>query len=564
MTRFLVLCKLCERFEAESSKTFLVSETAEFLVKLESSREIACAVRLMLGKPLSATDSGVLNVNHSTLNDVILRISGVGDESFLKEFNKTGDFGSATKTMLGNRIGMKQDVLIPTEFTIEEIFDSIEAVSEASGHHARLKKERLIESLLGQCSPLEAKYVIKNITGEMRHGFGEGLMEAAIAKAFGVKSEKVRLAHMLVGDLGVIAGNLREHGTLALDNLDLRILQPIRPMLAEMAQDVSEAIQRHKGNSGFEFKLDGARVQIHRTGDSVKIFSRRLSDITTSLPEVVDTARSCFRAKNFVIEGEVIAIGAAGRPLPFQYLMRRYGRLKEVESAKRQMPIRIYVFDILYLDGKTLIYRPLEERRQILSEITSDLGLVVPQLVTARANEAERFFERSVSEGHEGLVAKHLHSAYTPGSRGKKWLKIKQPLGTLDLVVMGAQYGIGHRHAWLSDLYLGAINHSTHSFEMIGKTFKGLTNVEIQDMTIALKKLTIRQTGRSVYVKPEIVVEVAFSEIQSGPRYQAGFALRFARVVRVRHDKSYDEVDSMDTVDKLYRKQFEFKDRAGS
>ena len=449
---------------------------------------------------------------------------------------------------------------------------------EFTGSGSKIKKERLVETFLSKLNPLEAKYFIKNLVGEMRHGFSEGLMEEAIAKMFNVKPEDIRLAHMVTGDLGKVCETLKVHGVEGLKNLSLKLFHPLKPMLAEMVKDVTEAIEKHGGKTYFEFKFDGIRVQIHKKNSTVKIYSRRLKNMTEVFPEIRNLIETEVKA-DVILEGEVIAVADEEKPLPFQVLMRRYGRTKGIEEVVKNIPTKLFLFDLLYLNGEALINKPFFERRKKLEEIVP-LRLLTPQLETSNVNEAEKFLEEAIKKGHEGLMAKQPNSVYTPGVRGGKWLKIKKVLDTLDLVIIAADYGYGYRHEWLSDYYLAVKNEETKSldhpkptlsfvdyieklnedrFRIVGKTFKGLTNEEIKELTNKLKTLILEQHGRTVLVKPEVVVEVAFSEIQKSPLYSAGYALRFARITRIREDKSVDEIDDLNKIKKMYEEQLKKK-----
>jgi DNA ligase-1 len=331
-------------------------------------------------------------------------------------------------------------------------------------------------------------------------------------------------------------------------------------MLAQMADGVAEALKEHDGKAAFEYKLDGARVQIHKLYDEVRIFSRRLTDVTESLPEIAETASKNIKAKEVILEGEVIAVDRLGLPIPFQHLMRRFKRVHAIEDMAEKIPVKLYLFDILYLNGESLIAVPYLQRRQILAENAGEIALT-KQRVTDKTEEAEQFLKEAIDAGHEGLMAKKLDSPYTPGIRGKRWLKIKPVLEPLDLVIVAAEYGYGRRHEWLSDYYLAARDVETGEFFAVGKTFKGLTDMEIIEMTRRLKELIIKEEPRRVFVVPKIVVEVTYNEIQKSPKYKCGMALRFARINRIREDKSPEEADTVQRVREIYENQFLKKGR---
>ena len=301
-------------------------------------------------------------------------------------------------------------------------------------------------------------------------------------------------------------------------------------------------------------------MQIHKREDEVRIFSRRLTDVTNSLPDIVKFVRDNVKARDAILEGEVIAVNGEGSPIPFQHLMRRFRRVHGIEDITEKIPVKLYLFDILYLNGESLISANYTQRRRILVESAGEIPLT-EQMVTDNAKEAESFLREVLNAGHEGLVAKKLDSDYTPGIRGKRWLKVKPVLEPLDLVIVAAEYGYGRRHEWLSDYYLAARDAETDEFLVVGKTFKGLTDAEIIAMTKRLKELAVKEEHRRVMVIPKIVVEVIYNEIQKSSKYRCGMALRFARIKRIRGDKTTREADTIQRVRKIYEKQFLKKGR---
>jgi len=412
--------------------------------------------------------------------------------------------------------------------------------------------------LLSAATPLEAKCLVKILIGEMRTGFHEGLMELTVSNAFNLPLKLVQHATMLTGDIGEVAAIAKTKGEKGVKELGFRLFRPVKPMLAQTATDVKGALEELDGKAAFEYKLDGARIQIHKLGSEVKIFSRRLTDVTESLPEVVELARNEVKVEQAILEGEVIAVGEDGNPMLFQHLMRRFRRVHEIKDMMKQVPVKLYLFDAIYVDGESLVSNPYVDRRKKLSKIAPNIPLT-EQIITDDSAEAERFLKNAMNKGHEGLVAKKLDSPYTPGVRGKRWFKIKQTLEPLDLVIIAAEYGYGRRHEWLSDYYLAARDQETGKFLPVGKTFKGLTDKEIIHMTQRLKELTLRKERGRISVIPKIVVEVAYNEIQQSPKYECGMALRFARITRIRDDKASEEADTIQKVREIYQKQFEKK-----
>ena len=556
-TEFRVLAELCEKLEATSKRTLMIDLAAEFLRRLHVN-EVEPATSMILGRALPKWDQRTLEVSWATLSGVIKRLTSVNWKDFTEAFGKTGDIGAATKTVFEASRIRRQATLFEKPLTILEVRRHLEAIAETTGYGSRERKERLLETLLGGATPLEAKYIVKVMIGEMRTGFHEGLMELSVSKAFGVPLDVVQRGAMLTGDIGQVAAIAKAQGREGVSRLQFQVFRPIKPMLAQTAEDVKEALKEHDGETALEYKLDGARIQIHKSGSEIRIYSRRLTDVTESLPEVARLVRGEAKAREAILEGEVIAVGEDGSPLLFQHLMRRFRRVHDIEEMVKRIPIELYLFDLIYLEGRSLINDPYVERRKKLREIAGGIPLT-KEIITADPKEAEEFLREAIDKGHEGLVAKKLDSPYTPGVRGKRWFKIKKTLEPLDLVIVAAEYGYGRRHDWLSDYYLAARDPETGEFLVVGKTFKGLTDDEIIQMTQRLKGLAVEEGHRRVTVIPQIVVEVAYNEIQKSPKYKCGMALRFARITRVRDDKGPEEADTIQKVKEIYEKQFEKK-----
>ena len=558
MTEFQALAELCEKLEATTKRTVMVDYASTFLKQLEPV-EIEPAVSMLLGRAFPKWDQRELELSWATLSGILGRLASADWNVFREAFSRTGDVGAAAKALFESSRIRKQATLFGEKpLTILKVRETLEAIAEASGHGSREKKERLLETLLGAATSLEVKYLVKILIGEMRTGFHEGLMEATVSKAFNVPLKLVQHATMLTGDIGEVAAIARVQGEEGVRQVGFHLFKPIKPMLAQTAKDVKEALEELGGEAAFEYKLDGARIQIHKCGSDVRVFSRRLTDVTDSLPEVVEQAQDEVKAETAILEGEVIAIGEDGSPMLFQHLMRRFRRVHGIEKMTKEVPVRLYLFDAIYVNGENFVSTPYTERRKKLGEIAPNIPLT-EQIITKDPSEAERFLKGSMNKGHEGLVAKKLDSPYTPGVRGKRWFKIKPTLESLDLVIVAAEYGYGRRHNWLSDYYLAARDRETGRFVPVGKTFKGLTDEEIISMTQRLKELTIKEERRRIVAVPKIVVEVAYNEIQKSPKYECGMELRFARITRIRDDKAPEEADTIQKVREIYQKQFEKK-----
>jgi DNA ligase-1 len=557
--KFQALAEICEKLSSTTKRNQMTDAAAEFLKALEVD-EVEPAVSMMLGRAFPKWDQRTLDVNWATLSSTIERLTKTDWKEFSAAFRETGDVGSAVQAVFERNKVRRQSTLFENPLTILEVRRVLEAIAESIGQGARERKERLVETLFGRAEPLEAKYLVKIMLGEMRTGFHEGLMEMAVSKAFSVPLKTVQKAAMFTGDIGEVASISKTQGAEEVAELSFKVFRPIKPMLASTAKNPDEALKEYGGKSAFEYKLDGARIQIHKSRGEVKIFSRRLTDVTESLPEVVQQVQHEIKAEEAILEGEVIAMGQDGNPLPFQHLMRRFRRVYDIETMIKEIPVKLYLFDAIYLNSESLINIPYLSRRQKLAEAAGSIPLT-EQIVTEDSEEAERFMRKAVDEGHEGLVAKRLDGPYTPGVRGKHWFKIKEILEPLDLVVVAAEYGYGRRRRWLSDYHLAAREEQSGELLTLGKTFKGLTDKEMEDMTQRLLKIALRHEGHKVIVQPSVVVEVAYNEVQESPTYKCGMALRFARITRIREDKSPDEADTIQRVREIYEKQFEKKAR---
>src|SRR5687768_8152252 len=423
------------------------------------------------------------------------------------------------------------------------------ALQQATGKGSTARRQDLLRELFARATADEQKFLAALVVGEVRHGALEGVLLDAVAKAANVDKAKLRRAVMLAGDLGAVASAALSNGAVALDALAsyrIELFRPVQPMLADSADDVAEAIQTAGGGSvAIEWKLDGARIQVHRDGDRVAIYTRNLNDVTARLPEVVDAVLA-MNARSIILDGEVIALAPDERPLSFQDTMRRFGRRLDVDVLRAELPLTPFFFDILLHDGDEAIDRPLEERLTTLDRVLPEAARV-PRVITADRGEAERFQAGALERGHEGVLVKSLVAPYMAGRRGSAWVKVKTAR-SFDLVVLAVEWGSGRRQGWLSNLHLGARDPVTGGFVMLGKTFKGMTDELLEWQTKELLAREIHREGHVVYVRPELVVEIAFNEVQRSSQYPGGVALRFARVKGYRPDKRPDEADTIDAV----------------
>jgi DNA ligase-1 len=432
---------------------------------------------------------------------------------------------------------------------LQELDKEFDRLAGASGAGSSNTRAQRLRELLGRATRDEQGFLMRLLFGELRQGALEGVLVEAVARASGIAPDRIRRATMLAGELAEVARTALVDGDQALSRFILQPFQPVQPMLAETAVDVGDALAT-LGEASFEYKLDGARIQVHKSGDEVKVYSRNLRDVTVAVPEVVTVARA-MPAREIVLDGEAIALRADGTPHPFQITMRRFGRKLDVDRLKQDLPITPVFFDALYVDGSPLVDDPLARRVAIVGEQVPAAN-VVPRLVTANSDDAAAFAAQALATGHEGVMAKSVDGRYAAGRRGQTWLKVKQ-VRTLDLVILAAEWGSGRRHGTLSNLHLGARDAERGGFVMLGKTFKGLTDAMLAWQTAKFLELEIAREGHIVFVRPEVVAEIAFNDIQSSSQYPGGLALRFARVKRYRPDKTAAEADTFAALQAVYQ-----------
>ena len=432
---------------------------------------------------------------------------------------------------------------------LTEVHEAFQRISNLTGAGSVRTRAQSLLSVFGRATDDEQDFLLRLLSGELRQGAQEGVLAEAVAKAAGAPSASIRLAAMMSGDLGEVAHTALVEGVPALSRYTVQMFRPVEPMLASPAESVKDAIDAF-GEAAFELKLDGARIQVHKSNDDVRVFSRSLRDVTAAVPEVVEAAIS-LPSRELILDGEVLALKPDGSPHPFQETMRRFGRRLNVAGLRSELPVTPFFFDCLYADGRSLIESPQRERFAALQERAGTYA--VPYRIISDPVDASQFFDGAIASGHEGVMAKSLDAPYAAGSRGSAWLKIKN-VRTLDLIVLAAEWGNGRRRGWLSNLHLGARDPERNRLVMLGKTFKGMTDALLEWQTAALLEREVRREGHIVFVRPELVVEVAFNDLQESPQYPGGLALRFARVKGYRPDKTAEEADTLETLQHLYHR----------
>ncbi len=435
-----------------------------------------------------------------------------------------------------------------SSLTLHDVDETFARLKAVKGKGAAERRSALVSSLFARASADEQDFLLRLLVGELRQGALEGVMLEAVGAATGVPAARVRRAAMFAGALAPVAAAALAGGEAALAHFSVQPMQPVLPMLAQSAED-PEAALRALGSALVEWKLDGARVQVHKAGSEVRVFTRSLNDVSRRVPELTEAVRQA-RADSLILDGEAIALRGDGRPYPFQVTMSRFGSQQDAGVLRMERPLSVYFFDCLYRDGASLMDEPLARRRGALRETFPD-ALITPAIETDQAADARAFYERTLERGHEGVMAKALDAPYEAGRRGAGWLKVKRAR-TLDLVVLAAEWGHGRRRGWLSNLHLGARDPGSGTFVMLGKTFKGLTDELLAWQTEQLLKRELRRDEWTVHVRPELVVEIAFNDLQESSQYPGGMALRFARVKGYRPDKRPQDADTLDTVRAIY------------
>ncbi|HNQ53124.1 ATP-dependent DNA ligase [Methanothrix soehngenii] len=549
MSSFLSFAELCQRVEGVSGSLEKIDLVAAFLKNLDDD-DLAVASGFIMGDLFSPSMDLVMGVGPSILYEAMARACGCSTERISDMLRATGDPGLVASAAVDKKKPIGFAAFIKDEpLSIKEVYQRLVAVARASGKGSQDAKVKNLQYLFSQATPLEAQYIARLAIEDMRIGIGEGGVRDAIAQAFSQDASKVERAYNLTNDIGLVAVNARK-GTLA--DLNVLINHPIKMMLAQVGEGISASMQE-LGSAAIEWKYDGARVQIHKDGKRVRIFSRRLEDVTRSLPEIVRLAQEV-RADKAILDGEVVAIGKDSRPLAFQEILKRFRRKYNVEKQAKETPLHLFLFDLIYLDGQSTVDLPLTRRRELLEGI-ADPSILADQVISDSVQRAEEIYHQALEKGHEGLILKNSMSVYAPGKRGKNWLKIKPVMETLDLAVIGAKWGEGRRASFLGSYRLACLDEATSKLQDIGWVATGLTDEALAELTELFRELILVQNGMEVELKPAVIFEVAYEEIQKSQSYSSGYALRFPRLVRVRDDKSLEEADSLERVESLYRVQ---------
>lgn len=541
------LVELYSRIEGTSSRLEKTAILADFFSS--APKEILEFLPLLITGEIFAAGSAELGVGPGLLYNAVSFVAGVKKSEIENHIREEGDIGLAVKAIFEKK--KVQKTFFTQPLTLEKVYSNFKKTAEASGGGAQEKKTKLLVELLTLADSEEALYLARSVLGELRIGAAEGVIIDAISKAFSIDSKLVERAFMLANNLGKVAKIAKEEGEGGLKKISIEVGIPLRPMLAQTAPSLEEAISEF-GACAIETKYDGARVQIHKKGERVRLYSRRLEDVTSALPDVAENVKKAVGANEVILDGETVAIDReTGKPKAFQDILRRFRRKYDIEKMIKEIPFETYIFDILYADGKLMIDEPFKERRALLKKIIKNTKsfMAAEQVITSELKDAEKFYNESLKRGHEGVMVKNLSAAYQLGSRVGHMYKVKPVAETLDLAIIGAIWGSGKRTGWLGSYYLGAKD-ELGNFKEVGRVATGLSDEQLEEYTALLKPLIEYQRGTEVKIKPSIVVEVGYQEIQSSPKYASGFALRFPRILRIREDKSVEEVDTLEKIDR--------------
>jgi len=591
---------------ADTEKTAIVAETLAD-APTEPDDLLPVLATLIRGNVFADWEPDELGVSSSLTQAAIARATGVDEEGIESRYRNAGDLGDAAAWAVENRV---QRTLVSDSLTVPRVHGTLRDLAGFAGEGSRDRRVGAVADLVSDADPDEARYLVRTVVGSMRLGVGEGTIRDAVATAFlldgpvsadalpdGDAVEAVERAHQVTNDFRVVATTARDEGLAGLRELDVEPFRPIKVMLAEKAEGLESGLAAVVDGSGdgdaetgngeardadppgagprtdvlVEYKYDGIRAQIHKRGDEVRVFTRRLDDVTEQFPDVVEAVRAAVDAESCVLEGEVVGYDPdTGESVPFQRLSKRVRRKEGIESMTEEIPVVTCLFDAVYLDGRTLLDAPLRDRLDRLADAfePTERGLEPAERVREPTlADAESLYEDALAADHEGVVLKNLAATYQPGSRVGYMTKLKPTMEPLDLVVVGAEWSQGRKSDWLGRLHLGAhvggdrsdvdpsAGGAGEEFVRVGRMFSGLTDEQLEEMTSRLEPLVTEDRGKEVVVRPEVVVEVEYEEIQQSPRYESGFALRFPRFLGFRDDLGIDDVDTLARVAALYEDQ---------
>lgn len=559
---------MCEKIRATAGKNIKINILSQYLSSLDEER-LPIAVLFFSNRIFPRGSKFVTKLGFSTIMKVLSEIATLDPHQIQQVYLQHGDMGALSEYAVSkkNMVSLFQGQSMKS-LTLSSVYGRLEKIADAIGSGSGKDKKNILKGLLIDSSPLEAKYLIKLINGEMRIGLTEGLVEIAVSKAFNQELKHVREAMLVSGDISKVALLAKRK---LLHTALIKPLTPISYMLADVMFNAEEIIKYYQKPLICEYKYDGIRVQMHKYGQQIRLFSRKLADVTNAFPELVNAAvltklpSSLSSDVDFILDGEVIAF-QNGKPLHFQELQKRLRKKNVTEQIVTQIPLIYMVYDVMYFNGEHTVRKSIRERKEILSNMSFKEPIVNSSYEVVNAEQGIiEMFESSIDMGHEGLVLKDPDSQYHPGKRGRYWMKLKEELDTIDAVIVIAEYGHGKRAGVLSD-YTFAVRDDVNSNKLrtIGKAYSGLTDHEITEITKILKSTMTKDEGYRIVVKPEIVLEIAFDSIQKSDRHDSGFALRFPRIKNIRKDKDITDIDTLQKVNQTYERQIYIMSKRGT
>ncbi|PIN86807.1 DNA ligase [Candidatus Woesearchaeota archaeon CG10_big_fil_rev_8_21_14_0_10_44_13] len=579
--RYIELANVYQALESTTKRLEKTHIISEFLKKTDV-KDMECIVLLLQGRVFADWDETKIGVASRMVLKAINVATGMSIEDAESEWKRIGDLGNVTQKLVEKK---KQKTLFSGELTIKKVFDNIRALATLEGQGSVDRKIQLIAELLASAKPIEARYVIRTVLEDLRVGVASGTLRDAIVWAFFGKeaklnynpkeksiepedrerynriSEAVQNAYDVCNDFGRVAEAAKAKGLKGLELIGLGVGNPIKVMLYQKAKDVADAFERVGKPAAFEYKYDGFRIQAHKKDNKVILYTRRLEEVTKQFPEVVGYVKENVKGREFILDSEAVGYDPkTGRYLPFQSISQRIKRKYDIEKMAKQFPVELNVFDIISFEGRNMMKEPFRKRRELIEKILKQAPkriVIAKQLITSDPKAAQRFYEESLKMGEEGVMAKNLDGIYKPGSRVGYGVKIKPVMETLDLVIVGAEWGTGKRSGWMSSFVLACRDADTGEFLEIGKVGTGIKELEgsgatFEQLTELLKPLVIDEKGREVRIKPKIVLEINYEEIQKSPSYKSGYALRFPRLVKLRDDKGPDEASELEYVKELF------------
>jgi len=545
------LVEIYEKLAATTKKLEKTEIIANFIKNLDTEN-LQIVIPLLQGKIFLESEEREIGIADKLIIQSLTKL-GFSKQEILDKFKETGDLGLVTEQLVKKK---KQIALFKRKLSVEQVFYSIRELAELTGKSSQDKKLDIILELLNSAEPKEARYITRTILEELRLGIAEGILRDSIATAFNVGKEEVEYAYNLKTDFGLVAKIAKEEGKKGLKNVKLEIGYPIKVMLAEKAGSLKEALENAK-EPAIEIKYDGMRTLVQKDKDKIWLFTRRLENVTKQFPDLVELCKKNIKSEKVILEGETVGI-MNGKPVPFQELSRRIHRKYNIEEMAKKIPIQINFFDCLLVDGKQLLNENFGIRRKKLEGAIKEIKgkfQLAEQIRTKNIKEAEKFYNNALKSGQEGVMVKNLLAPYQPGKRVGYMYKVKPEEETLDLVITGAEWGQGRRANWLASFILSVRDEETGELLEIGKMGTGLTDELFKELTEKLKSLIVIEEENIVHIKPKIVVEVGYQELQKSPNYKSGFALRFPKLIRIREDKGIEEADTLERIKRLYNKK---------